>query len=203
MTSIATKRTLPERSLIQRTFHGGPLRTAILAIAAIAVVAVAGVGWLGVSWYRAAHDDSLAVAMERDAVLRDAGRAILTLNTLDHRQVQEGLTLWEQSATGSLLEQLRSNRDTYARAITDSATVSSAEVLDVAVASLDARAGSAQVLAGVDVTSQLEKGDPGCAHRRVSMDMIRVGDGWKVATLTPVGETYAEVGPCPPAASPN
>ena len=139
----------------------------------------------------------------RDAVLRDAERAILTLNTLDYRKVQDGLTLWEQSATGSLLEQLRANRDTYARAITDSTTFSSAKVLDAAVASLDARAGTAQVLAGVDVTSQMDQGDPGCAHRRVRMDMIWVGDGWKVSALTPVGDTYTEVGPCPPPASPN
>lgn len=203
MTSIATERSAPERSLIQRTFHGGPLQTAILVIAVLAVGTFALAGGFGVSWYRVTHDDSLAVGIQRDAVLRDAGRAILTLNTLDYRQVQDGLTLWEQSSTGSLLEQLRTNRETYARAITDSTTVSSAKVLDIGVAALDARAGSAQVLAGVDVTSQLEKGDPGCAHRRVRMDMIRVGDSWKVATLTPVGETYSEVGPCPPAASPN
>ena len=202
MTSIATKRTLPESSLIQRTFRGGPLRTAILAVAVLALVAFAGAGWFGVSWYRAAHDKSLGAGMERDAVLRDGEQAILTLNTLDYRRVQDGLTLWEQSSTGALLDQLRANRDAYARAITDSTTFSSAKLLDAAVASLDSRAGTAQVLAGVDVTSQLDKGDPGCAHRRVRMEMIRVGDVWKVGTLTPVGETYSEAGPCPPA-SPN
>jgi Mce-associated membrane protein len=203
MTSIATKPTLPERSLIQRTFPGGPLRAAIIALATLAGLAVVGAGWFGVSWYRAAHDESLAAGMERDAVLRDAERAILTLNTLDYRQVQDGLTLWEQAATGSLLEQLRTNRDTYARAITDSTTISSAKVLDAAVAALDARAGTAEVLAGVDVTSAMDKGNPGCAHRRVRMDMVRAGGSWKVSTLTPVGETYSEVGPCPPTAIPN
>ena len=203
MTSIATKRTESERSLMQRTFSGGPLRTAIVAVAAVAAVALVAAGWSGLSWYRAAHDRSLAVGMDRDAVLRDAGRALLTLNTLDYRQVQDGLTLWEQSATGSLLNQLRSNRDTYARAITDSTTVSSAKVVDAAVASLDDRAGTAQVLAGVDVTSQMDKSDPGCVHRRVRMDMVRVDKGWKVGNLTPVGETYSEVGPCPPPASPK
>lgn len=199
MTSIVTERALPERSFLQRTFHGGPLRSAILAVAALAVIAFACAGWSGLSWYQATHDKSLAVGMDRDAVLRDAGRAILTLNTLDYRRVQDGLTLWEQSATGSLLEQLRTNRDTYARAITDSSTVSSAKVLDAAVAALDGRAGTAEVLAGVDVTSQFDRGDPGCVHRRVRMDMIRVGDSWKVGTLTPVGENYSETGPCPPA----
>ncbi len=203
MTSITTEPTTPQRSLMQRSLQGGPLRTAILAVAGLAVVSMAGAGWFGLSWYRAAHDESLAVGMERDAVLRDAQRAVLTLNTLDYRQVQDGLTLWEQSATGPLLNQLRTNRESYAQAITESATVSSAKLLDAAVASLDGRAGTALVFAGVDVTSQLEQSNPGCVHRRVRLEMIRVGAGWKVGALDPVGETYSEVGPCPPSASPR
>lgn len=198
MTSIATKPTW-----LRRTFHGGPLQTAIVAVAVIAAVASTGAGWFGLSWYRATQDHSLAVGVDRDAVLRDAQQATLTLNTLDYRRVQDGLSLWEQSATGSLLKELRANRATYARAITDSSTVSSAAVLDAGVVSLDDRAGTAQVLVGVDVTSQIEHGDPGCVHRRVRLDMARAGDGWKVAALSPVGETYSEVGPCPPPSSPK
>ena len=180
-----------------------PLRTAILAVAVIAAVAFAGAGWFGLCWYRAAHDRKLDVGMARDAVLRDAQRATLTLNTLDYQRVQDGLTLWEQSATGPLLTDLRANRNTYARAITDSSTVSSATVLDAAVASLDQRAGTAQVLIGVDVTSSFDHSDPGCVHRRVRLEMIRAGGGWKVGTLVPVGENYSENGPCPPPSSPK
>ncbi len=198
MTIIASKPTLPQRST-----PGGPLRLAILVAAALTLVAFIATGWFGVVWYRAAHDSSLPTAMDRDAVVRDAQRATLTLNTLDYRHVQDGLTLWEQFATGSLLTQLRANRDSYARAITDSSTVSTANVLDVAVASLDERAGSAQALVGVDVTSQIDKGDPGCVHRRARLDMVRAADGWKVAELTPVGDTYSEPGPCPPASPPK
>ena len=73
MTSIASK----------------PLRTAILAVAVITAVAFAGAGWFGLSWYRAAHDRKLNVGTERDAVLRDAQRATLTLNTLDYQRVQD------------------------------------------------------------------------------------------------------------------
>lgn len=198
MTIIASK-----PSLLQRSTHRGPLRLAILVVAAVTVVALVAAAWFGVAWYRAVHDSSLPTALDRDAVVRDAQRATLTLNTLDYRHVQDGLSLWEQLATGSLLNQLRANRDSYARAITDSSTVSTANVLDVAVASLDERAGSAQVLVGVDVTSQIDKGDPGCVHRRARLDMVRAGDGWKVAALTPVGDTYSEPGPCPPASPPK
>ncbi len=194
MTSIATTRTAPRRA-----FLGGLLRSAILVVAVVAVVAATAAGWFGVSWYWAAHDKSLALGMDRDAVLRDAQRATLNLDTLDYRRVQDGLTLWEQSAAGSLLTQLRANRNTYARAITDSTTVSSARVLDAAVASLDEHAGTAQVFVGVDVTSQSEQSDPSCAHRRVRLEMIRAGDAWKVGALTPVGDAYSVPGPCPAA----
>jgi Mce-associated membrane protein len=198
MTSIATTGT----SLGHPSLRG-PLRTAILAVAVVAVVAFAATGWFGVSWYRAAHGKSLAVGVDRDAVLADAQRAMVTLNTLDYRRVQDGLTLWEQSTTGSLLSQLRANRDAYAQAITASAAVTTAMVLDAAVASLNERAGTAEVLVGVDVTSQSEQGDPSCAHRRVRLDMIRAGNTWKVGTLAPVGDGYSEPGPCSPGTSPR
>jgi Mce-associated membrane protein len=196
-------RSATARTRLGRAFPGGPLRTATLVVAVVAALAVAAAGWYGVSWYRAAHDESLALGRERDTVLRDAQRAALNLNTLDYRQVQDGLTLWEQSAAGSLLTQLRANHTTYARAITDSTTITTARVLDAAVASLDERSGTAQVLVGVDVTSQSEQGDPSCAHRRVRLEMIRAGQVWKVGTLAPVGDSYSEPGPCPPASSPQ
>ncbi|MGH3853801.1 MAG: hypothetical protein ACRDR6_09930 [Pseudonocardiaceae bacterium] len=174
-----------------------------LVVTVMAVLACGAAGWFGVSWYRVAHDKSFALGMDRDAVLRDAQRATLTLNTLDYRRVQDGLTLWEQSAAGSLLTLLRTNRDTYARAITDSQTMISARVLDAAVASLDERSGIARVFVGVDVTSQSEQGDPSCTQRRVGLEMIRAGDAWKVGALAPVGGAYSEPGACPPASSPK
>lgn len=198
MTSIATT-----RATLRRVSLGGPLRSAILVVSVVAMLALAAAGWFGVSWYWAAHDKSLALRMDRDAVLRDAQRATLNLDTLDYRRVQDGLTLWEQSAAGSLLAQLRANRDAYSRAITASTTISTARVLDAAVASLDERVGTAQVLVAADVTSQSEQGDPSCAHRRVHLDMIRAGDAWKVGELEPVGDAYSEPGPCPAAASPK
>src|SRR5947209_16669482 len=123
MTSIATTGTSLGRSSLR-----GPLRTAILAVAVVAVVAFAATGWFGVSWYRAAHGKSLAVGVDRDAVLADAQRAMVTLNTLAYRRVQDGLTLWEQSTTGSLPSQLRANRDAYAPALTASTAVTTATV---------------------------------------------------------------------------
>lgn len=185
-----------------RAVLGTPLRTATVAVAVLAVLAVAVAGWFGVSWYRAAHDEPLARGMDRDAVLQDAQQATINLNTLDYRRVQDGLTLWEQSATGSLLDEVRANRVTYARAITDSRTTTTARVLDGAVAELDERAGIARVLVGVDVTSHREPGDASCVRRRMQLEMRRAGTVWKVDKLAPVGAAHPVPGACP-AATPS
>ncbi len=180
-----------------RAFLGGPLRTATVAVAVLAVIALVAAAWFGLSWYRAAHDESLALGMARDAVLQDAQQATVNLNTLDYRRVQEGLTLWEQSATGSLLDEVRTNRDTYARAITDSKTTTTARSLDGAVAELDERAGTARVLVGVDVTAQRERGDANCVRRRIQLEMRRNGNVWKVDKLAPLDPANPEPGACP------
>jgi Mce-associated membrane protein len=180
-----------------RAFLGGPLRTATVAVAVLAVIALVTAAWFGLSWYRAAHDESLALGMARDAVLQDAQQATVNLNTLDYRRVQEGLTLWEQSATGSLLDEVRANRDTYARAITDSKTTTTARSLDGAVAELDERAGTARVLVGVDVTAQRERGDANCVRRRIQLEMHRNGNVWKVDKLAPLDPANSESGACP------
>ena len=182
-----------------RAFLGKPLRTAIITVAVLAAVAVLTAGWFGLSWYQAAHDESLALGMARDTVLQDAQQATVNLNTLDYQRVQEGLTLWEQSATGSLLEEVRANRDTYARAINDSKTTTTARTLDGAVAELDERAGTARVLIGVDVTSHHEQGDTSCVRRRIQLEMRRDANTWKVDKLAPIDAANPVPGACPAA----
>jgi hypothetical protein len=87
--------------------------------------------------------------------------------------VQDGLALWEQSATGSLLDEVRANRSTYAQVITDSKTATTAGALDGAVAELDERAGTARVLVGVDVTTVHDGGQASCVRRRIQLEMRR------------------------------
>jgi Mce-associated membrane protein len=154
---------------------------------------------LGLSWYRAAHDASLAVGMARDVVLQDAQQAAINLNTLDYRRMQDGLMLWEQSSTGLLLDEVRANRDTYTRAITDARTTTTATTLDGAVAELNERAGTARVLVGVDVTAHREQGNVSCVRRRILLEMRRDGTAWKVDRLAPVGGANPMPGACPAA----
>jgi len=185
-------------------------------LAALATLAVGIAGWFGVSWYQAAHDGSLASGVARDTVLQDAQQATINLNTLDYRRVQNGLALWEQSATGSLLDEVRANRATYAQVITDSKTATTASALDGAVAELDERAGTARVLIGVDVTAVHGAGQASCVRRRIQLEMRRSGAGvppgsgagvppgsegagavWKAEKLAPVGGANPVPGACP------
>ena len=180
-----------------RSVLGDSQRRVTVGIAVLATLAVGTAGWFGVSWDRAAHDGSLASGIARDTVLQDAQQAAINLNTLDYRRLQDGLTLWEQSATGSLLDEVRANRATYAQVIADSKTATTAGTLDGAVAELDERAGTARVLVGVDVTAVHDGGQASCVRRRIQLEMRRAGTVWKVDKLAPVGAANPVPGACP------
>ena len=210
------------RAAAARSVLGDAPRRLTAVIAALTVVAVGIAGWFGVSWYRTAHDTSLASGLARDTVLQDAQQATINLNTLDYRRVQDGLALWEQSATGSLLDEVRANRATYAQVITDSRTATTASALDGAVAELDERAGTARVLVGVDVTAVHGDGQASCVRRRIQLEMRRSGAGvpqdsgagvprdsegagavWKAEKLAPVGGANPVPGACPSVKPPS
>jgi Mce-associated membrane protein len=197
-----------------RSVLGDSQRWVTGIVVASTALAVGVAGWFGLSWYQAAHDGSLAAGTARDTVLQDAQQATINLNTLDYRRVQDGLALWEQSATGSLLDEVRANRATYAQVITESRTATTAGALDGAVAELDERAGTARVLVGVDVTTVHDGGQASCVRRRIQLEMRRssgagvpqnpgagaplgAGTVWKVDKLAPVGAANPVPGACP------
>ncbi|HEU0088499.1 MAG TPA: hypothetical protein VFQ77_12780 [Pseudonocardiaceae bacterium] len=178
---------------------GGPLRRVTIGVGGLALVACLLAGWFGLSWLWVAHDEALALGKVRDAALQDAQQAAINVNTLDYRQVQGGLQLWEQSATGAALEEFRANREAYARTVIESKTTSTARVRDAAVAELDDRAGTARVLVGVDVTYTPEQRQPSCVRQRLHLDMRRTPVGWKVERIAPVGALEPVPGACPAA----
>lgn len=184
---------------LSEIWRGGPLRVATMVVALLALLACGLAGWFGVSWFRAAHDESIALGIVRDAALQDAQQAAINVNTLDHRRVQDGLELWEQSATGAALEEFRTNRDDYVRTVTDSKTTSTARVRDGAVADLNDLAGTARVLVGMDVTYTSEQRETSCVRQRLQLEMTRTPDGWKIEKIAPIGVLGRMPGACPAA----
>lgn len=154
--------------------------TVAFALATLAAVVLA------VLWVLTLTSLSLALARDRDAVLVDAKQAAINLNTLDYRNVDAGLDLWQQSSTGAVLAEFQQNRDQYAKLVQDSKRTTVATVPDAAVTELDEHAGVARVLVAVDVTVTPEGQPAAVTRQRLQMEMTRTPDGWKVSKLSPV-----------------
>ncbi|CAL9559879.1 nuclear transport factor 2 family protein [Streptomyces sp. enrichment culture] len=145
--------------------------------------------WAGQDWYAAAHDGTAAYAEQRDRALAAGEQAVLNLNTLDHRDVDQGLDLWESSTTGELHEQLSAGRDEFADQVRQAKTVTTARVLSGAVTELDDRAGRARVLVALRVTVKAADGAGTDKDSRMLGELTRTGGRWKLSALgqAPVG----------------
>jgi Mce-associated membrane protein len=155
----------------------------ILLVAAL-VAAAAFCGWSGLVYQRSAHSSSVRFAQARDQVRRDARQEIAVLTTLDPRQGDAGLGRWLDASTGALRDSLRrtSARDRQ-RALT-AGTAAEGTVTDLAVTELETRAGTAQVIATVQVRlgATVER-------KRFTATLARTGARWRLSSLTavPVG----------------
>lgn len=170
---------------------GRSRRRVLLLVTAVSAVAAVVTGLL---WVTAANSTTLAMARDRDVVLADATQAAIDLNTLNWKNVDAGLALWEQSSTGDVLAEFRQNRAQYAKAVTDAKRSTVATVLDAAVTELDDRAGVARVIVAVDVTVTSDGQPPVVTRQRLQMEMQRTPAGWKVAELSPVRSPTAGTG---------
>ncbi|MGW2751135.1 hypothetical protein ACWC4E_09400 [Streptomyces sp. NPDC001273] len=176
-----------------RPFATGRFRPLPALALALTLVAGGFAAWAGQDWYRAAHDDRAAYAAQRDAALAAGEQAVQNLNTLDHRDVNQGLDLWESSTTGELHEQLSSGRAEFAEQVREAETVSTARVLSGAVTELDDRAGRARVLVALRVTVKASDGARTDKDSRMLGELTRTGGRWKLSALgqAPVGGTPA------------
>lgn len=166
----------------ERAVRRGPGR-AVLITSALLVVAVAFAGWAGVLWLRAAGDDSHAYAADRDAVLQTGYRDIATLTSLDYRQPDAGLRRWADASTGTLHEQLAQTSDPTKKQLAAAKTVTTGTVVDASVTELDARAGTASLIASVQVVVTPVSGQPVTKRNRLRAELTRTTDGWKLSSL--------------------
>jgi Mce-associated membrane protein len=155
----------------------------------LAVLAAAFAGWAGWSWYSAAHSGPPASAQLRDQVLQAGEQAVQNFNTLDYRKVAQGLSLWEQSSTGTLHDEITAGRAQFTRQIQQTKTVTTARILDGALTSLNARAGTASIIVAVQITVTPASGSPATKQSRLAGRLTRTPAGWKLSALgqVPVG----------------
>ncbi|WP_327112411.1 hypothetical protein OG206_04550 [Streptomyces sp. NBC_01341] len=158
------------------------------ALLAAALVCALG-AW---SYAQARGDDTLAYAKDRDAALADGKRHLARLTSMDGGStdgVESGLTAWLGSSTGPLHDRLESSRKKDAAELTQSGATARGKVTDAALTVLDDRAGTAALIATVDVEITPRTGKGGTERKRFEATLARTGQGWKVKALEalPVG----------------
>lgn len=159
------------------------VRRVIVVLAAAAVAAAAWSGW---RWWDETHSGEADTARLRVAVLAAAKPGIEAFNTLDFHDVDQGLDAWQRAATGQLLDDVKASREASAKAITEARTSTTATVLAAAVTELDDRAGTATVMAAVEVKTTVDGQQPTTKRNRYLAGLARTGDGWKLSSLQPV-----------------
>jgi Mce-associated membrane protein len=164
---------------------GGRGRRDLVLVLAGLLVAVLGLG----AWWFTQDDAAYALAEERDALTVEATQAIEVLNTLDHREIEEGIADWRAVATGTLADQLGSVTEDEMTLLAEQQKISTGTVLDAAVLDLDDD--TATVLAAVEVSVVDDSGDgedaePEVKRNRFSAELEKVDGEWKLASLQQV-----------------
>jgi Mce-associated membrane protein len=157
----------------------------IQKVFAIVLVAVAAVfaGWAGWHWVSASNDAG-AYASTRQEVLEVGEQGIANLTTLDYKRVDEGLDRWLQSATGTLRDSLAQGRDDSRKQLEAGKSTTVGKVTDAAVTDLEA--GTAQVIAAVEITVTPEGGSPVVKRNRFEAGLSHTDSGWKLSSLRAV-----------------
>lgn len=150
------------------------------AAVAVALVFCAFGGW---TYAQAEGDDSLAYAASRDTALAEGRERVESLTSFDADKPEAGLRSWLDAATGPLREELE-------RTKTKGGPTTRAKVTDAALTALDDRAGTAELIATVEVaTHEAGAKVPDTRRKRLEATLARTADGWKVQSLAavPVG----------------
>ncbi|GAA3530209.1 hypothetical protein GCM10022222_11430 [Amycolatopsis ultiminotia] len=150
-------------------------------------LAVLAAAWFGWSWWRAAGDEGLARGRDRDAVLAAASTDLVALNTIDYHTGAADVDRWIAATTGQYRKDLSGDRQLQIERATSTKTVSTAALVQAAVTDLDPAAGTARLIAVLDVRVSTAGGAPASKQARLSVDFAREGDAWKVGGVQTVG----------------
>ena len=130
--------------------------------------------------------DSLDYARTRDEVLSDGRRHIAELNSMDATRIDAGLRRWLDASTGLLHDELRRTQAQSRQQLQRARTTAQGSVTDAALTALDTRAGTAQLIAAVQVTLTTGAGAPATERRRYEAGLVHTAGGWKLRSLTAI-----------------
>lgn len=189
------KATPPARRGRARFGFGDPVgrSNTLVAIAAVLLVGCAAAAvWFGVSWLRAPGGDDVDFSQQRDEVARVAENTIITLNTVDYKQIDKSFNDIVNTMTADAQKEFAANKNQWKSLLVQGKVVSKAQLATengrkaVAVEDLNTHDGTASVMVVVNVTVSPEGQTPTNPRERYILHMTRTGDGWKTSTFDPV-----------------
>lgn len=157
-----------------------PLRTALTALAVVALLAVC---WFGYSWWSAAADESVTTAREREAVIAATGDALVALHTVDYHAAAGDVDRWIAVTTGQFGKDLAGDRQLHLDRAQQTRSVATARLARAAVTELDADAGTARLLAILDLQVSTDDQPPAPNRARLDVNAQRTDQGWKVSAV--------------------
>lgn len=132
------------------------------------------------------QDDEPDVDEARTAALASARTAATTLTTLDAAAPDASIEAWSDVTTGDLREAVATGEADFQQLITSGGYDTSSTVQEAAVATIDAAAGTAEVLVAIDVALTPADGRPSTELLSLGITVDRTEDGWKASALAPV-----------------
>jgi Mce-associated membrane protein len=173
---------MSDRAARQR--HRDRARDVLTVLAAVALLAAA---WFGWTWWSAAQDEELSLARERDRVVAEVSAALVALNTIDHRSAERDVDRWIAATAGQLHDDLSGERQLQLDRTAGTRTVAEASLLTAAVTEPDAEAGSARLVAVLDVVVSTAGEEATSPRSRLTVDAERTTGGLKVSAVQATG----------------
>lgn len=171
--------------------HRRPRPSPLVVIATVLLVAAAVCAVVfGVRWADAGGGGG-PVAQARDTALNDARQAAINLTTVNSNDVQGTLTNWDSVVTGDLATQFKSSRSQLEQQITANPGSTSVTIVNAALTTLDATAGTATAVVFADVTTTSQGEQPVAQRFALSMSVQRTGTGWKASALQSLAQSGA------------
>lgn len=159
----------------------GPATLTVVA-AALLVAAVACAGFFGTRWATAGGGQG-SVAQARDTALDGARQAAINLTTVDSSDIFGTLSSWNSVVTGDLATQFDSSRSQLEQQITANPGSTSVTIVNAALSTLDAAAGTATAVIFADVSTTAKDAQPVAQRFALSMSVQRTDGGWKASAL--------------------
>lgn len=157
------------------------LGTAALAAAALIVAAV-----FGVQWWMASRNDNLALAQDRDQVVKQGTVAVKAYTELDYTNPDAFFQRVIDVSTTDMQTLMKNSEDNYRQSLTQAKTKVTTTVQDIGVEELDSHAGKASFLAAISTLVAQDGQQPVAKPLRLEVQMSRVGADWKVSGISSV-----------------